>query len=215
MKATLITLFFLGGAALAADYSGDIAWSADSQPTFTFDAGDLTVPLELTLSTESSYRNTDYLTGAFTPDVNVGNGGSWTLSFSLRNTGSQELSLTGIDIDIFSFTSGGGTQHYGTNRSVKLTLSGGVSGTVDSYTILGSMDGSLATTALTMEKSVSIAAGETLSFDLKVERAEGETNGTFVGLQGVTFVVESVPEPATATLGLLALAGVVARRRRR
>lgn len=53
----------------------------------------------------------------------------------------------------------------------------------------------------------------TLTGDMNVTIAltEDVTNGVFFGLQSISYI----PEPATATLSLLALAGLAARRRRK
>ena len=53
----------------------------------------------------------------------------------------------------------------------------------------------------------------TLRDDMNVTIAltEDVTNGVFFGLQSISYI----PEPATATLSLLALAGLAVRRRRK
>ena len=58
---------------------------------------------------------------------------------------------------------------------------------------------------------ITLTAGASRDLALVVSKVSG--NGSFVGLTGASFAV--IPEPATATLSLLALAGLAARRRRK
>lgn len=223
MKKTIITLLALSGIAAAAtetetkQYSGDFAWGTGATPTLTLTNS----PLTITLSTTEAYKNTSYLQGSFTPDSNVGNGDPWALSFVITNTGGTDITLTALEFGLFSFNAGGTTQSTYTDRSITLTLSGDLTGTTN-YTVKGNADGSLANMSLTLANTPTIAAGESIRFNLDVARAATETLGTFVGLDSATLTTqvevtqtETVPEPTTATLSLLALAALAARRRRR
>ncbi len=68
--------------------------------------------------------------------------------------------------------------------------------------------------------AVSIAAGET--FTLAINAVADSSGGTYLGLSEMTLfgtlvtdgTTEAIPEPTTATLSLLALAGMAARRRK-
>lgn len=198
---------------IATDYTGQFAWDSSSAPTLTFEGEFADCPLTFVLSTEAAYKTTTYLPGTFTPDVNVGNGGTWTLSFTATNESSEAITLTGMNLGLFSFNAGGATQGNDTKRTITLTLSGDLTG-VKQHETVGASTGSLGTVALTLDNAVEISAGKSITFDLTVSRVT--EMGTFVGLNSATVkTMQLVPEPTTATLSLLALAGLAARRRRK
>ena len=62
-----------------------------------------------------------------------------------------------------------------------------------------------------LDKAVTLTAGETYSMELSLSRG-AETNGYFVGLGAIE--LNTVPEPATASLGLAGLTVLLLRRRR-
>ena len=166
--------------------------------------------VSLPIASTASYKNTTYQANTFTPDVNIGNGGTWTLSFTLQNETSATLDIDAISFGIFTFNNDGVSQANNTSRDLILTLGGDFGGTA-SYTHQGSNTGSLISKPLTLQKAVSVAVGDSVDFSLNVQ--EGVSLGTFVGLKSITFSTPNIPEPTTATLSLLALAGLAARRR--
>ena len=173
-----------------------------------------------------------YMTDYLRPNINM-NEGSWTLSFTLKNDSSSAITLSSVNFDSF-ICNGGGNQHTSDDhtRQALFTLSQTTSDT--SSITLGSTvvtfstkDDNISATdiwdtdadaKITFSSALEIAAGESIQFNLTVGTAEGITNaGSFVGLKGVAFNGETalVPEPTTATLSLLALAGLAVRRRRK
>lgn len=76
-------------------------------------------------------------------------------------------------------------------------------------------DGSrVATPLVTMSDEITLTTGT--SYELKISVANGDTRGgMFVGIGNITMDGQVIPEPATATLSLLALAGLAVRRRRK
>ena len=158
------------------------------------------------------------------PNVNIGNGGSYTLSFILTNTSQVDINLTSLSVNTFTYGSAGNF-HVNVDRPITLTLSGGLVGSSDK-TINSPNSANTDNTIpilLTLNETVLIKGGKELSFNLTI--TENNSAGTFVGLKGAIFSGETVapvipdtpavPEPATATLSLLALAGLAARRRRK
>ncbi|MBQ8480630.1 MAG: PEP-CTERM sorting domain-containing protein [Akkermansia sp.] len=172
-----------------------------------------------TCLTKGSFK-TDYLR----PDTNVDSKGtSWTLNFSIGNNSGRDFVIDSIDIDAFTYTGGGGAQN--NNRNFLFTVTAGETKitTKENLFIKGSEQNgtSEGTLTLNLDESLTIAADSTLKFTITVNQGAqvsyadggGEARGSFVGIETVRF--NAVPEPTTATLSLLALAGLAARRRRR
>lgn len=180
-------------------------------PTLTF-ADELDCPLTFVLSTTESYKSTTYQPGTFTPDSNVGSGDDWTLNFTVTNKGEEAITISDITPGVFSFTSGGASQGDNTSRPIILSLSGDITGETN-YTTKGTSAtaGSLAPVKLTLDSDVDIDAGKSISFALNVK--ENNTESTYIGLASATVAI--IPEPATATLSLMALCGLAVRHRRR
>lgn len=235
MKKTLITFLALASVAAAGvdgNWKGTFSWGSDKPLTFNLGANSpISVSLSATMqkyaenseATNATYKevSTDGYTGTFSPGINVGdatNGGSWTLTFTVKNESDESLDLTGFSVDLYTYASGGGIQGEDTKRALTLTLSNdsNVVAFKETYNITHGGDkpvtGAAKNYAFDMNDSYKyLGVGESFTFDLTVTRS-GTNPGTFVGLQSATFKI--IPEPATATLSLLALCGLAARRRR-
>ena len=233
MKKTLIALMVLSGVAAATE--------TDATPitlSATFTSGiaavcpeDASYDVTIQKLTVGNKSGGDYMTEYLRPDLNMNTGNSWTLSFTLTNKTSSAITLNSVNFDSFIFN-GSGNQH-GTDtvtRQAQFTL------TDTSSNVLGTtaVTFCLPNTApenepsngiwdtdmdanITLSSTVELAAGESIQFNLTVGRENLTNPGAFVGLKGVTFNGETaaIPEPTTATLSLLALAGLAARRRRK
>ena len=234
MKKTIVALMALTGVAMATETDTiPITLSA----TFTSEEAAKCpdgVSYDITINNldKGNKSGGDYMTSSLRPDINM-TSGSWTLTFTLKNDSSSAITLSSVNFDSFIFNAGG-KQHGADDhtRQALFTLS---QTTSDSFIIpLGSTvvtfttkDDNISATdiwntdadaSITLSSALEIAAGESVKFSLTVGTAEGITNaGSFVGLKGVTFngTTALIPEPTTATLSLLALAGLAARRRRR
>ena len=66
---------------------------------------------------------------------------------------------------------------------------------------------------LPVETSIALSKDVTYTLSLEIFKGENNNTGVFAGIGNITMAV--VPEPTTATLSLLALCGLAARRRRR
>ena len=166
----------------------------------------------------------DYMTEYLRPDLNMNTGNSWTLSFTLTNESSSTITLNSVNFDSFIFN-GSGKKHEDDDilRQARFTLTlADSSGNI----LLGSSDVTFtsstiydtdADTVITITSPMEVEAGKSVQFNLTVGRDNLTNAGAFVGLKGVTFNGETaaIPEPTTATLSLLALAGLAARRRRK
>ena len=255
MKKTIIALAALSGSVFAtetegSDYGLTLAEVAATENWIaTFTSSDKTTaqswddysakfgadcPLTLTItsmnttgtgSNDANYPNGEQAT-AIRPNTNVGNGGTWEITFKLKNNGSDTITLSAITFDAFAYNSGGGAQNKDCHqRDMTFTLSGDITGTVEHSFTNVNKDGKADEMTVndeyhwndnpkfTLSSPVELAADSTLTFKLKVQKSTSQ--GSFVGISGATFTGQVVPEPTTATLSLLALAGLAARRRRK
>lgn len=237
MKKTIITLLALAGVA-SADYTGSFSWGAQQGAAFTFEGTDaIALILEGGSSITAGYKTASSYPGTFTPNVNVGgatpntDGTPWTLDFAIVNYSGRELTINAITFDAFAFNGQGGPQTADTlTRDIVFSLTGATTAsTTHSFanvdtdpTKEGIEQYNWDTNpTLTFDAPVVIGAedGSSARFTLKVSELNTASNGCFIGLTGATLVTPAptpaVPEPTTATLSLLALAGLAARRRRK
>lgn len=174
----------------------------------------------------------------FSPNANVGGTGNntWTVSFTFTNTGSQDMMISSIDLSVVGFTGSGAAQNGGNgmanndyvggydgnfNKPVDMTLSiGGQADQTLAYN--GSTAANGTTGAWTGIHTGSfnyndflLKAGESLTITITASNNSAYNKGCFAGLTGIQINGELlVPEPATASLGLLGLAVLMMRRRR-
>ena len=186
------------------------AWADDESP----------LSIELTGLTTTGNGGSGYSStsqayeSVIRPNTNVGNGGTWTLTFTLTNTSATLLDVKAITLGTFAYNSGGAAQSADTySRNILFTLAeGSTTLATESHDFGNSSNGwDSATTIELGDNYFSLKANESITLTLTV--SEVESQGTFIGLKNATFKV--IPEPATATLSLLALAGLAVRRRRK
>ena len=219
----MIALLALTGVA-SADYSGSFSWTTGEIPAFMFDnAPDglylMVDEVKVNSSATSTPKTNEVYPGTVTPDVNVGDGGTWSMGFSIINWGTETLTLKSITLDAFAFNSGGKAQSSDTlDRDIVFALTGAAEvSVVHSFTNINTTQDGMnwdSNPTLTFAAPLEIAEGDFARFVLTV--SEDDSVGCFIGLTGATLVTPTaaVPEPTTATLSLLALAGLAARRRR-
>jgi len=136
---------------------------------------------------------------------------TYTLSFYVENKSQMSLAIANITLDAFGYSSTGVAHTAGTpeaNFSLAYTLN------ENPFTITANEINVYSDATVNFDlgnNAITLGAGEKVTFSLTVSKNDG--NGSFVGLKSATFKV--VPEPTTATLSLLALAGLAARRRRK
>ena len=222
MKKTIIALMALAGVVCAGEYTGKFDWEAKNTPSFTLNAG-VQPDIELLITgmnindsavnfTTAAPKTNSVYAGTLTPDVNIGNGGNYDFSFSITNKTEEALTIFAITFDTFAYNNGGAAQSADfLKREITFTLTGDASAeivhsftNIDAETDVYNWD----TNPTLYFDSIEIAAGATANFNLAVEKSDSV--GCFIGISGATVI----PEPTTATLSLLALAGLAARRRR-
>lgn len=180
--------------------------------------------------------------GSYAPKVQLqsGSADSWSLTFSVTNSGEKAITLNQITLDTYGINGGGGDKnayieitptltHVNTLTDVKTVYNnsnfyinpddtGWVLDTTGTSTVFNLDYG-----GRTHEACFKIAQGLTLdagkSATLTFTLSSPKSYNTFAGLTGgsvsYTTASASVPEPTTATLSLLALAGLAMRRRRK
>ena len=236
MKKTLITFLALAGVAAAAvegSWNGTINRTETTQLALNLPEG-APITLSNISSSITSYKELTGSTGSganlansYSPETNVGTGNNWTLTFTITNdVNGEALYLTQFYFDTFTFTSAGAWQ--ANERTVTLTLAAGENviatgeyqtdfngnGTFNE-TAQNNRDTSQTVFIDTGAAGLKLEAGESITLSLTASCALASSNyGTYVGLTGATVRTEYIPEPATATLSLLALCGLAARRRR-
>ena len=173
----------------------------------------------------------------FSPNANVGNNqnNTWSVSFTFTNTGSQDMLISSIDLSMVGFNGAGAAQNAGgganndyvggfdgnLNKPVNITLgmtgqesqTQAYNGATTTNQTTGSWDG--VHTGSYKYNNVLLKAGESMTLTVKASKNEAYGNGCFIGLTRIQINGEVVPEPATASLGLLGLVALMMRRRRR
>ncbi len=186
--------------------------------------------------------STNYV-NTFTPVLtNLGNGGSWTwtATFDLA----EAATIDSLKAGVLTFSTGGSSQGAPRSGSytfsildaqgTSLATSGATDVTFSGTGGYGS--GSLSATVDYAANSISEGSGAVLTFSpadltleagtytltLEVSDGNREGSGYLAGLHSAqvaytpaTSAGDNIPEPTTATLSLLALAGLAARRRRK
>ncbi len=240
MKKTITMLCTSAFLALSAQADFTLNYSSSgssSAPVASFvnENGELdetSVQTEVNITNSSLAANapsTDYLVGsefartAYTINTNVGNGGTWTMTLTF--TLLEDMALDNLAITLITADSNGNAQYNHRVPQLSYTLSSSDSASPlaegsNSMTITGSTGSIVNGTATRNEGTFnfdvdeSLKAGTTYTLTLDAARAESSNAGYYLGVKSIGFTA-AIPEPATATLSLLALAGLAARRRRR
>ena len=192
-KSLLGVLFagLMASAAQAAEYSGSFSGASAQNPlpAFTFNPG-ATLTLTVDACDKAYKAGGSAHTGTLRPDANVGNGTPWTTSFTLTNTGTEDICIGSIALDAYAFNSGGNFHTSGDSnlRVVVFTFAGDsahAGSTNHAFTGSGGL-GVQSQCVLALTSPLVIGAGNSVSLDLAVQKAEGCV-GTFVGLRGMSF----------------------------
>lgn len=128
-------------------------------------------------------------------------------TFSITNDSSELVTLNSFNVTAFAASNDGNS--IATNRSETLILTFGDNSAQEISTTL--VSGQKVQVAFEFTQPVELAAGQQVDVNLQVHKTSG--NQFYPGFSSVS--VKGTPEPATATLSLLALAGLASRRRRK
>ena len=230
MKKTLITLLSLAGVAMGIDYK-----TID----YTFGRATVDDVTTITITSEQSQAltlnyvgttyetggssavgmiNADSYAGTYTPNVQLRQNQAsdyWMITFSVTNNTSELITLTNMGFDAYVVNGDGSNKNFNASVTTTNTL------TIEGIETPWVQENAIATGGNTTDvsfvlgpndtTSVDLLAGETVQVSFKLGSAK--TYNTYAGLTGMS--VSYIPEPATATLSLLALCGLAARRRRK
>lgn len=172
----------------------------------------------VTLTNPSTSLATNLAADLLVPNVQMSNNNTgWTVTFSF--TAVQDITISSLDLG-FQFVTGTGTLHGNSDTkagTATVTLASGDSSSTANLSferVQADKDGT--PTPDVQEASfntpLTVKAGET--FTLTVNAKAPGTGGTFLGISQLELRGDAVPEPATASLGLLGLAALLMRRRR-
>lgn len=158
-------------------------------------------------------------TSVLCPNVRIdyGTTNSWTISITLENTSGNELSINSLTLSgLTAYALDGSLQ--GGPRAIDITLAGGdFSAENASVSLANATDRGEHRTTFDVDRNITVDAGSSATLTLTADNATFYQNGsnTLVGFNGMSIDYSATPEPTSATLSLLALAGLCARRRRK
>lgn len=175
----------------------------------------------------------NYVDSFLSPNINVGNGNAWSVSLSFTVT--EAVTVDSIALNLFTFSGDNAVQNSDRRGAYTFDLKLGdnvlASCSNSNLTYLGTGDvnaGSSQQASVgtlgqlggssgiheegTLNQAVTLSAGNTYTLELSLNRGQ-ETQGYFVGLGAIE--LNTIPEPATASLSILGMAALMMRRRRR
>ena len=206
----IVSILALAGSAHSAivfDYQ------ANPQATTSFYQPE-TTGASLTSQTFTGVSNqktgSNYVDSFLSPNINVGNGNAWSVSLSFTVTEAVTVDYT------FNLKLGDNVLASCSNSNLTYLGTGDVnagSSQQASVGTLGQLGGSSGIHEEgTLNQAVTLSAGNTYTLELSLNRGQ-ETQGYFVGLGAIE--LNTIPEPATASLSILGMAALMMRRRRR
>ncbi len=156
-------------------------WTATSSTSYAL----TTSTWKLTKVNETGDLGNKSASNQLRPDVNVQNPGpGWVLSFDVTNTGTDEVTLTGITINSFLFNGSNGYQGNTTERKFDISLADG--DFLDEYTITSNGNSNPESGIITLNFNEAVTLGKDGSKHISLTVAKGnEGLGCFVGLTGL------------------------------
>ena len=229
----IVSILALAGSAHSAivfDYQ------ANPQATTSFYQPE-TTGASLTSQTFTGVSNqktgSNYVDSFLSPNINVGNGNAWSVSLSFTVT--EAVTVDSIALNLFTFSGANAVQNSDRRGAYTFDLKLGdkvlASCSNSNLTYLGTGDVNAGSSQQanvgtlgqlggssgiheegTLNQAVTLSAGNTYTLELSLNRGQ-ETQGYFVGLGAIE--LNTIPEPATASLSILGMAALMMRRRRR
>lgn len=161
----------------------------------------------------------------FVPDTNVISASGWKAAFTCTNLDPEIDTIDSITFDVYTRTSGNGTQVYSKNAVLTLEVFDGSDWTTylvdgktgdEHITIRGNTTPNN-TDSFTFS-GLNLTNLDQLQFRLNVDKPS-TGDATFIGLAGFSvngqMAPSNIPEPVTASLSLLGLSALLWKRRKR
>lgn len=163
---------------------------------------------------------------------NGGNAPSWTLTYKLTNQGPNDIAVGSITVITMGMTKAPNTTEVGASGiPIKATITLQYGTTTQNTTVTNTGTGIAGTGGGTTDfelDTFNLGVGDSIFLKVTIsdpeyqpENEQEEPDNLYMGVKGFDFngckytPTGSVPEPTSATLSLLALAGLAARRRRK
>lgn len=226
MKKTLIALLALCGVAVADTTDAITLWntgfSVENTGTWTLaeETADYITSSAWSLKkadgTDLSSTTTN--TAELRPNTNIFTAQGWYLDFTLTNTSEKAITINSLTFDTLLFSGGGVYQGSNNKPKFNFTLTyGDKSVTETDWLITGTGNANPDNGVVTFNFAEGIElAKKDAAINIRFAVDEGNYDlGCFIGLKEISASGVLIPEPTTATLSLLALAGLAARRRRK
>lgn len=226
MKKTLVALFALAGVVMAKTVTTEfdiervgksISFTemdeaiSLSYVDWTYVGGGANSVGDFVETAQSSYVNTfspDSQLRANQPDDKI------TMNFTITNNGNEAITLDKLNIQGYCINGDGGNKN-GSVTEMSFTMQLFSEGTAisEATSISLKTGNNVSGGDLPLTTYKVIEADESANISLTISHAVGFN--TYFGLTGGSVTYSTIPEPAAATLSLLALAGIATRRRRK
>ena len=180
---------------LSTDFTGRTVSGATAS-NITWTADGVSDPGDMTTSAPDGLYDTGSAQGYFAPDRNFDTEGSWTTSIPL-NLSVPEISLEDLVLDYQHFNNGGGFQAGNRVVTWTVTVTGSVSGVLDSVQVVGANSTS-GTDTIVFSPALTLTNSE--SYDVTI-LADGSGGGNNSAIDALTFN-GSIPVP-TADITIL------------
>lgn len=198
-----------------------------SYSSFVFETGGEYEDGFFALCGYNSWDNNVGIGDSFNPNIQLRHGEDdyWTVNFSITNTGDDAILLTTLELEMLgkAYTDGGATlMNTPINVVTELSIDDEVQvkdtflGYLEDRGMYVSIYHYIPVVTTYELPQVMLDAGESTIISLTLSNAE-DKNNIYAGINKGSIgyeVYQSIPEPATTTLSLLALVGLATRRRR-
>lgn len=189
----LIMPLFLGAEVASTDFTGRTVSGATAS-NITWTTNGIADPGDLTTNAPDGLFDTVDSQGCFAPNRNVDKEGPWSVSIPIKLT-VPSIDLAEVVIDYQHFMDSGDIQGAGRLVFWTFTLTGSISGQLDSVSVQGE-SGQSGTETATFKKPINLTDSESYTLIITAKSRGGDGNNT--GLSSLT-IKSNIPGGATGT----------------